>query len=90
MLVGGTFCGPAVGGLLGGFVDVGPWLLVGIPSRVPFFVTRYLERHSVKQLMSLREGLRVMMQCYMRQHFADRYWLHEHPGGDMYRGENLR
>ena len=27
-----------------------------------------------------------MMQCYMRQHFADRYWLdlywlHEHPGG---------
>ena len=20
-----------------------------------------------------------MMQCYMRQHFADRYWLHEHP-----------
>ena len=31
--------------------------------------------------MSLREGLHVMMQCYMRQHFADRYWLHEHPGG---------
>ena len=21
------------------------------------------------------------MQCNMRQHFADRYWLHEHPGG---------
>ena len=31
--------------------------------------------------MSLREGLLVMMQCYMRQHFADRYWLQEHPGG---------
>ena len=31
--------------------------------------------------MSLREGLDVMMQCYMRQHFADRYWLHENPGG---------
>ena len=30
--------------------------------------------------MSLREGLHVLMQCYMRQHFADR-WLHEHPGG---------
>ena len=22
-----------------------------------------------------------MMQCYMRQHFADGYWPHEHPGG---------
>ena len=64
-----------------------PWLLIGIPSRDPFFVTRYLERHSVssdqhmKKLMSLREGLHVMMQCYMRQHFAGRHWLHEHPGG---------
>ena len=37
--------------------------------------------HHMKKLMSLREGLHVMMQCYMRQHFADRYWLHEHPGG---------
>ena len=35
----------------------------------------------MKKLMSLREGLHVMMQCYMRQHYADRYWLHEHPGG---------
>ena len=41
-----------------------PWLLIGIPSRV--------ERHSVssdqhmKKLMSLREGLHVMMQCNMR------------------------
>ena len=64
-----------------------PWLLIGIPSRDPSFVTPYLERHSVsldqhmKKLMSLREGLHVMMQCNMRQHFADRYWLHEHPGG---------
>ena len=64
-----------------------PWLLIGIPSRDPFLVTQYLERHSVssdqhvKKLMSLREGLHVMMQCYMRQHFADRYWPHEHPGG---------
>ena len=62
-------------------------LLIGIPSRDPFLVTRYLERHAVssaqhmKKLMSLREGLRVMMQCYMRLHFAERYWLHEHPGG---------
>ena len=59
------------------------WLL----SRDPFLVTQYLERHSVssdqhmKQLMSLREGLHVLMQCHMRQHFAVRYWLHEHPGG---------
>ena len=64
-----------------------PWLLIGIPSRHAFLVTQYLERHSVssdqnmKKLMPLREGLHVMMQCHMRQHFADRYWLHERPGG---------
>ena len=70
------------------FIDENePWLLIGIPIRHPFLVTQYLERHSVssdqhmKKLMSLREGSHVMMQCYMRQHFADRYWLHEHPGG---------
>ena len=62
------------------------WLLIGIPNRDPFLMTQYLERHSarsdqhMKKLMSLREGLHVMMQCYMRQHFADRYWLHGHPG----------
>ena len=56
-------------------------------QRDPFLVTQYLERHSVssdqymKKLMSLREFLHVMMQCHMRQHFADLYWLHEHPGG---------
>ena len=68
--------------LLEEFIDENePRLLIGIPSRDPFLVTQYLERHSVssdqhmKKLMSLREG------CYMRQHFADRYWLHEHPGG---------
>ena len=64
-----------------------PWLLVGIPSRDPFHVTQCLERRSavsdqhMKKSMSLREGLHVMMQYYTRQHFADRYWLHEHPGG---------
>ena len=74
--------------LLEEFIDENePWLLIGIPNRDPFLVTQYLERHSVssdqhmKKLMPLREGLHVMMQCYMRQHFADRYWLHEHPGG---------
>ena len=52
-----------------------------------FFGDTILERRSassdqhMKKLMSLREGLHVMMQCYMRQHFADRSWLHEHPGG---------
>ena len=71
-----------------------PWLLIGIPSRDPFLVTQYLETHSVssdqdmKKLMSLREGLHVMMQCYMRQHFAHRYWLHDQE--DIHRGENLR
>ena len=69
--------------LLGEFIDKNElWLLIGIPSRDPFLVTQFLERHSasldqhMKKLMSLREGLHVMMQCYMRQHFADRYWLH--------------
>ena len=33
----------------------------------------------MKKLMSLREGLHVMMQCYRRQHFADRYWLMNTP-----------
>ena len=74
--------------LLEEFSDVNePWLLIGIPSRDPFFVTQYLARHSVssdqhtKKLMSLPEGLHVVMQCDLRQHFADRHWLHEHPGG---------
>ena len=50
-------------------------------------MAQYLERHSassdqhMKKVMSLREGLHVMMQCNMRQHVADRYWLHEDPGG---------
>ena len=72
------------------FIDENePWLLIGIPSRDPFFPAQYLERHSVisdrhvKKLMTLREGLHVMMPCYMRQHFADRYWIHEHPGGHV-------
>ena len=74
--------------LLEDFIDENePWLLIGIPSRDPFFLTSYLERHSVgsdqhmKNLMSLREGLHMVMECHMRQHFADRSWLHEHPGG---------
>ena len=74
---------------MGEFIDESEsWLLIGIPHRDPFFVTQYLERHSassdqhMKKLMSLREGLHVMMQCYMRQHLPDRHWLREHPGGD--------
>ena len=72
-----------------------PWLLIGIPSRGPFLVTQYLEPHTVssdqhmKKLMSLREGLHVMMRCYMRQHFVDRY-CHMNIQEDMHRGENLR
>ena len=64
-----------------------PWLLIGIPKRDPFLVTQHLDRHPAnfrstqEKLMSLRESLHAMMQCYMRQDFADRYWLlHEHPG----------
>ena len=69
-----------------------PWLLIGIPSRDPFFLTSYLERHSVssdqhmKNLMSLHEGLHMMMECSMRQHFAGCMNIQE----DMHRGENLR
>ena len=62
-----------------------PWLLIGIPNRDPFLVTQYLVRHSASSDQHMKklvcEGLHVMMQHYMRQHFADRYWLHEHPGG---------
>ena len=40
--------------------------------------------------MSLREGLHVVMQCHMRQHFADHYWLYEHPGGHAsWRGSTM-
>ena len=74
--------------LLEEFIDENePWLLIGIPSRDRFLVTQYLEGHSVssdqhmKKLMSLREGLRVVMQCCMRRDFADSCWVHEHPGG---------
>ena len=62
-------------------------MLIGIPSRDPFLVTQYLGRHfassdrHMKKLMSLREGLHVMVQCNRRQHFADRYLLHGHAGG---------
>ena len=51
-----------------------PWSLIGIPNRDPFTVTQHFGRHCassdqhLKGLMSLREGLHVMMQCYMRQH----------------------
>ena len=34
---------------------------------------------NVKEWMPLREGLHERMQCDMRQHFAEHYWLHEHP-----------
>ena len=42
----------------------------------------------VKKLMSLREGFHVMMQCYVRHHFPDRNWLHEHPKGHASRREH--
>ena len=74
--------------LLEEFVDENEtWLLIVIPDRDSFTMIQHMERRFVsseqhmKKLMSLREGLRVMMQCYMRQHFADCYWLHEYPGG---------
>ena len=72
-----------------------PWLLIGIPNRDSFHVTQYLERHSassdqhIKKLMSLREGRHAMMQCYMRQHLADRYCC-TNIQNDMHRGKNPR
>ena len=71
-------------------------MLIGIPSRDPFCLTQYLERHPVssdqhvKKLVSRSEGLHVQMQCYMRQHFADRYWLHEYPGRQALWRESTR
>ena len=72
-------------------------MVVGWKSKQEiFFVTQHLERHSLrsdqdmKNLMSLREDLHAMMQCFMRQHFGDRYWLHEHPGGHASWRENPR
>ena len=77
---------PSNQNLLEEFIDENElWLLIGIPRSI--LCDTVLGRHSassvqhMKKVMSLREGLHVMMQCYMRQHFADRYWLHEHPGG---------
>ena len=83
---GWNYLQPSYQNLLEEFLDENePWLWDGIPSRDPFLVTQYLEQHSassdqhMKKMMSIREGLHVMMQCYMRQHCADRFWLREHP-----------
>ena len=72
--------------LLEEFVDENePWLLIRTQRKDSFLLIRHLERHlassdqHVKELMPLREGLHERMQCDMRQHFAERYWLHEHP-----------
>ena len=35
----------------------------------------------MQKWMLLRGNLHVIVQCYMRQHFSDHYWLHEHAGG---------
>ena len=53
-----------------------PWLLIEIPSKDSFLIIQFLERHfvssdqHVEELMSLREGVHMMMHCYMRQHDA--------------------
>ena len=72
-----------------------PWWWVGIPNRDPFLVTYYLEKRSessdqdMNKLMLLRECLCVMIHCYRRQHSADFYLLHEHPGGPASRREPM-
>ena len=72
--------------LLGEFIDENePWWLIGIPSKDLFLRVQCMEQHfvrtdlNVNELMPVREGLHVMMQCDMRQHFAELCWLH--PGG---------
>ena len=40
--------------------------------------------------MPLREGLHERMQCDMRQHFGERYWLHEHPRRHSSGKESMR
>ena len=64
-----------------------PRMLIGIPNRVPFILKQNLERHfecsdqHMKKLMPLRGRSSLIMQCNMRQHLVDRYWLHGHPEG---------
>ena len=61
-------------------------LLIGIPSKDLFLRIQCMEQFiartdlNVKESNPICEGLHEMMQCDMRQHFAERYWLHEHPG----------
>ena len=42
-------------------------------------VDRNPKQRSIFVTECLDEGLHVMMQCHMRQHFVDLFWLHEHP-----------
>ena len=42
-------------------------------------VDRNPKQRSIFVTQCLDEGLHVMMQCHMRQHFVDLFWLHEHP-----------
>ena len=71
--------------LLEGFMDENePWLLLGIPNRDRSILCDTVLGKTLSECRSTheeidvtRESLHVMMQCYMRQHFADRYWLHE-------------
>ena len=64
-----------------------PQLLVGFLKQRSILCYTILEgtlwefRSTLKNLISFREGLRVMIQYYKRQHSADFYWLHEHLGG---------
>ena len=65
--------------LLEEFVDKNePWLLIGIPSRDPFLVTQYLERHTensdqhMKKLVPLRQGLREEIHKNINDLFRER------------------
>ena len=63
---------PSNQNLLEEFMDESEsWLLIGIPSRDSVFMIQYLERHFVSADPNVKE--------LMPQHFAERYWLHEHP-----------
>ena len=72
--------------LLEEFIDENElWLFIRNPSKDSFLMIQYVERPpvrenpNVKESMPPREGLDERMQFDMRQHFAERYWLNEHP-----------
>ena len=60
--------------LLEEYIEEAVQQLIGIPTRDSFPAMHYMGT-------STREGVREMVQCHRRQHFAASSDLHEHPRG---------